>query len=154
MELNTQNTETPWNFFHAVEAFFGIEFKYDMAAKRHNAKCGEYFSKRKNSLEIDWPLDGWCWLNPPFRRLTKWIAKCDLEGRSGSPIIAIWPLGGDLNTIPFWAAANDVCVVHGRVWPLVRGCVLCRWGQGIVGKATLGLRWDKKAETLTEIWRR
>jgi phage N-6-adenine-methyltransferase len=152
--MNTQNTETPWDFFYAVEKFFGIEFKYDMAASEQNKKCDFYFDKLSNSLSIDWPQDGWCWLNPPFRELTKWIAKCDLEGRSGTPIIAIWPLGGDLNTIPFWSTANDVCVVHGRVWSLVRGCVLCRWMSYPGRRVTRGLRWDKKDGTLTEIWRR
>jgi len=152
--MNTQNTATPWNFFWAVEEFFGIKFKYDMAASSYNYKCESYFTEQDDSLKIDWPRGEWCWLNPQFKYLTLWLRKCDKEFHKGSKIISIWPLSSDLNQIPSWIFA-DMFIIHGRVWPCVRGCVVCRWTPLPLRKPiTMGLDWDREKGKLTEIWSR
>lgn len=147
MNSNQENA-TPWNFFKAVEAFFGITFAYDMAASPDNAKCKNYCTEKDNSLSFQWPTDRPCWLNPPFRKLSKFIPKCAEEKARGAKIVSIWPLSGDYNQLPAWIE-SDVYVIHGRIWPEVRGLMLCRWDEHSCG-IVRGLTWDKKV--LKQIW--
>lgn len=144
-----QDVETPEVFFRAVERYLGIKFKYDMAADALNAKTDIFYTEENNALAIDWPTDGWIWLNPPFTGLTKWIAKCYDERLNGCKIVSIWPLSGDRNQIATWNTASIV-IVHGRIWPKVRGCMLCTWDDSIE-PSIKGADWDKKA--LATIWR-
>jgi phage N-6-adenine-methyltransferase len=148
MSAHNQDIETPVAFVRAVENFLGIEFKYDMAATSQNKKAPEYISEEGNSLTMLWPTNGWCWLNPPFRNLSKWINKCDEQMRRGCNIVSIWPLSGDRNQITTWQKAG-VYIIHGRIWPEVRGCMLCVWNKNIP-LYIHGLRWDGK--TLEKIW--
>jgi hypothetical protein len=124
--MSNQNIPTPWNLFFAVEKYFHIHFKYDMAASKENAKCGIFFTEEDDSLSIDWPTDGWIWLNPTFVNLTKWINKCKEQKEKGCRIISIWPFSCDLNQIVSYQNANEFRI-FGRVWPNVRGCVLYEW---------------------------
>jgi hypothetical protein len=150
--MSNQNLATPWSFVKAVERHFDIKFRYDMAAAAINKKAPHYVTKRQNALAIDWPLDGWCWLNPPFENLTDWIRKCRVEKGRGCQIVTVWPLSGDLNQITTWQEAN-VNIIHGRIWPTVRACMLCKWD--IVTHTTphlpvQGLRWEN--EELAYLW--
>ena len=151
MANSNQNIETPDAFVRAVEAFYGIKFKYDMAGTEENKKAPTVFTEAQDSLSIDWPTDGWCWLNPPFRNVGKWVQKCLEQTRRECKIVSVWPLSGDLNQIDTWKYA-DVTVVHGRVWPEVRGVMLCMWSSWYTGAKVYGLRWDKKSLKLE--WRR
>ena len=145
---SSQNTETPHDFFMAMQSYWDITFKYDMAASDDNSKCNHYFNERDNSLSKPWPKDGWCWLNPPFRKLSQFVPKVNAEAACGSRIVTIWPLSGDLNQIVTYQNA-EVNIVHGRVWGLVRGVMLCRWGPGVFS-GVYGLKWDKTR--LERIW--
>lgn len=147
--MSTQNTETPWPFIRAVEKYFDIRFAYDMAADDGNRKAPKHYDGRDNSLAMDWPLDGWLWLNPPYRNLTAWTRKCVEQYRRGCKIISIWPLSGDLNQVDVWRSAR-VYVIHGRIWPLVRGCMLSVWSLDTLIKNPTGLRWD--GEKLSKEW--
>ena len=148
MSNSNQNIETPWPFIRAVEAYFGIRFKFDMAADRDNHKAASWYGPEADSLGMCWPTTGWCWLNPPFKRLTPWINKCHEQMNRGCKIISIWPLSGDQNQIVTWKYAS-VYILHGRVWPEVRGCMLCKWDKDNVGPIR-GLTWDK--EKLMPCW--
>jgi len=147
--MNTQNTETPLIFVQQVQKYLDIKFKYDMAADSNNFKAPYYFTEKDDSLSMDWPLDGWCWLNPTFKNLTKWIKKCKEQKDRGCCIVSIWPLSCDKNQIETFTKSS-VFVIHGRIWPNVRGCMLCVWihKQPIIW--VTGLSWDKKE--LKEIW--
>jgi len=149
MANSNQEIATPKDFFNAIENFLGIKFTYDMAASEENKKCSLYYTEADNSLSFEWPKDSWCWLNPPFRKLSKFIPKCSEEMKAGAKIVSIWPLSGDLNQLPAWKEAN-VYVVHGRVWPEVRGLMICVWDKDRPNNGVHGLRWDK--ESLVEIW--
>jgi hypothetical protein len=142
MANRNQNVETPIDFIKAVESYFPIKFKYDLADDRHNKKTPLFFGEDDDSLSIDWPIDDWCWLNPTFFNLTKWINKCKEQKDRGCKIITIWPLSGDKNQITTWTN-TDVYIIHGRVWPEVRGCMLCKWCLNN-DKIISGLSWDKK----------
>lgn len=144
-----QDVETPDAFFKAVEDYFKITFDHDMAADIFNAKTNSFFTEEDDALNMDWPRNCWLWLNPPFANLTKWVAKCYWESSNGSRIVSIWPLSGDKNQLPTWTNAS-VYIIHGRIWPKVRGCMLCVWDKEEY-KVIAGLSWDKKK--LTEYWR-
>ena len=124
MAGGNQNISTPWEFVKAVEEYKGIKFLYDMAASGPiDKKAPLYYTEWDDSLSIDWPLDGWCWLNPTFRNLTKWVNKCAEQKELGCKIVSVWPLSGDLNQVPTYLEAG-VDIIHGRIWPEVRGCML------------------------------
>ena len=148
MANRNQEIATPLIFVNSVENYFKISFKYDMAANAQNSKCPIYYSIKDDSLKIDWPLDGWCWLNPPFRNLTEWIRKCKEQSDRGCKIMNIWPLSGDKNQVPTWTDA-DVYIIHGRIWPHVRGIMLCRWKKSKF-RVISGLAWN--GEKLTKKW--
>ena len=148
MGKSNQDIATPMNFIREIEIFFKIKFKYDMAANHDNNRVEYYFTEQDNSLEMDWPLDGWCWLNPPFRKLSQFIPKCKEQKDRGCRIVTIWPLSGDFNQIPTWKE-SFVSIIHGRIWPEVRGVMLCQWDLDTI-KGVRGLRWDKKQ--LTYCW--
>jgi len=145
---SNQNIATPWPFFYAVEEFLGIRFKFDIAANSENTKCQKYFTEKQDCLKQDWPLDGWCWLNPPFRKQTQFIPKVYEQMDRGCKIVTIWQLSGDANQLPTWKHSH-VYVVTGRIWVKVRGVMLCKWDkQSRVGIS--GLIWDK--EKLVREW--
>jgi len=147
---NTQNTETPVEFVREAERILNIKFDIDLAADVHNHKAPAWFEEADNSLNGDWPLNKQCWLNPCFAEITKWCLKCEEQAKRGVKIVSIWPLSSDLNVAPAWKNSN-VYIIHGRVWSLVRGLMMCVWGQEYK-VPTKGLRWDKKLKTLTRIW--
>jgi len=148
--MSTQNTETPKKFVREVERLFRIKFRYDMAASEDNAKAPIWYGEEFDSLKNPWPRDGWIWLNPPFANLGKWVNKCDLEANLGSKIVSIWPLSSDLNQKAAWTH-SCVNVLHGRVWPLVRGCMLCVWDSDRPVYIH-GLDWERKKGKLTVEW--
>ena len=147
---NTQNTATPVEFVQAVEKYFNIHFIYDMAADATNNKAEIWCDEDTNALNIDWPRNDWCFLNPPFKTVGKWCQKCDIESKQGSKIITIWPLSSDINMVRAYKNAN-VYIIQGRIWGCVRGTMLCVWGEGFK-EPVKGLHWDKKEKTLTRAW--
>lgn len=149
--MNTQNTETPREFVREISKILKVNFRYDMAADETNNKAPVWVGTAVNALEVDWPNDDqWCFLNPPFAEITKWCAKCEEQAKRGVKIVSIWPLSSDLNVVPAWKNSS-VYIIHGRVWSLVRGLMMCVWGEPFK-EPTKGLRWDKKNMTLTRIW--
>ena len=48
-----------------------------------------------NGLEIDWPLDKICFVNPPYSNLADWTKKCQVEWRRGAKIILLMPARTD-----------------------------------------------------------
>jgi hypothetical protein len=149
MANSNQNIETPPEFVLAVENLLGIKFEYDMAGTEENKKAPIVFTEAQDSLSVDWPTDGWCWLNPPFKHVGKFVKKCVEQMDLGCRVVSIWPLSGDFNMIPAWKW-SQVYVIHGRIWPEVRGCMLCVWGVDI--ESPKGLIWDKKNKTLKKEW--
>jgi len=44
-----------------------------------------------DGLEIDWPLDHWIFVNPPYSNLSEWAKKCRIEHKKGCNIILLMP---------------------------------------------------------------
>lgn len=142
-----QDIATPWKFFRAVEDYLGITFKYDMAASGYNTKCANYSS---DSLYVDWPLDGWCWVNPPFSMQSKFIPKFLKEKDRGVKIVSLYPLSGDSNQLTSWLHSS-VHIIEGRIWNVVRGCMLCVWDSNNITPNIKGIAWDKSYK-LKQTW--
>jgi phage N-6-adenine-methyltransferase len=153
MANSNQEIATPWEFFYAVQNHLRVLFEFDLAATINNSKCGlNFLSKGDDSLKAEWPAGKWLWLNPPFANIGKWVNKCVEQSELGKRIVTIWQLSGDLNQIPTWKNAGKIFIIHGRIWPEVRGCMLCVWDslrENRYNKVS-GLRWDK--DRLTTLW--
>jgi phage N-6-adenine-methyltransferase len=70
-----QDYQTPREFIKALERRFG-RITIDLAASEKNAVCKKYIDKKKDSLKRPWPTKGVLFLNPPYRWLRPWFAKC------------------------------------------------------------------------------
>ena len=81
-----QDYGTPWEFIRTVEARFGT-LTFDLAASAENAKAPQFFTEADDSLSQPWPLDGVCWLNPPFANIADWAKKCAAVAPSHSGLI-------------------------------------------------------------------
>lgn len=110
-----------------LQSVVGLNFMYDMAANHDNMKAENYFTENDNSLLIDWPTDGLCWVNPPFKDLKKWFPKYKEQAIRGSKIVAICPVSADGYTEYAWQQ-GIVCPIIGRIWKReVRSCMLTFW---------------------------
>lgn len=148
-DKETQKTPTPQALVKGLEVLYDIEFKYDMAASSENSKAPIFFDEKYDSLKHDWPLDGWIFLNPPYANLGEWVKKVVEQTLRGCRIVTLWPLSGDLNQIPTWEN-SQVNIIFGRVWPLIRGVMICRWGV-YPSTGIRFLRWNKGKSQLTEL---
>ena len=87
--------------------FFGVahrEFSFaaDLAASENNHKCPIWFGQEDGSesgggsLDRQWfRLNGWLWLNPPFKDIEPWARKCVLESAEGARIAMLVPVSTD-----------------------------------------------------------
>ena len=76
-----QDYSTPHAFIAAVEARFG-PLVCDLAASHANAKAPKFYDETIGSLEQPWADNdptGNLWINPPFRKIDPWAAKCAEE---------------------------------------------------------------------------
>ena len=146
--MSNQKIPTPIGLVKEIERHFNIKFKYDMAASEDNHKAPVYYTESDDSLSMNWPTDGWCFLNPPFANLGAWVKKCSEQSSRGSKIVSIWPLSGDINQISTWKESS-VNIIHGRVWSEVRGVMVCVWNNMYKNNNQVNnLRWDKKKLTI------
>lgn len=82
--------QTPDNLFLKLNEIFN--FKYDLAANEFNAKCSKYFTEKDDSLKQAWhEIDGYLWLNPPYKPFRKWIEKAQIEAEKGAKIVILVP---------------------------------------------------------------
>jgi len=80
---------TPRALFAALDAEF--HFVIDLAADKENHLCQQYRSAGDDALSCDWPIKGWCWLNPPFSRIPEFAAACSAKWARGSSIVMLVP---------------------------------------------------------------
>jgi DNA N-6-adenine-methyltransferase (Dam) len=80
-----QDYATPTEFLDAVETRWG-KLHLDLAAHSQNVKLPRWYGpggEKENTLaiDLDWPLDLRCWLNPEFNNIEPYVAKCCLTQR-------------------------------------------------------------------------
>jgi phage N-6-adenine-methyltransferase len=112
-----QEVATPADFLSAVKRCLNIsEFIMDLAADAHNTVAADYLTEQDNSLEQPWPKHGWCWLNPPFSKLEKWVEKAWIESREGAQIAMLVPASVGSNWWSYWVDNNAyITFLNGRI---------------------------------------
>jgi hypothetical protein len=81
---SVQEVQTPQELLLAIaEEFRVMCWARDLAASASNsvsAVQSQYYGPGsqlgEDSLTAEWPINGDCWLNPPFGDLEPWVAKC------------------------------------------------------------------------------
>lgn len=79
---------TPDFFYESLDREFN--FIYDAACTKENCKTKKG-AFNKNSLENDWPHNGWIWLNPPYGNWKDWVKKVQNEAINGAKIVMLVP---------------------------------------------------------------
>ena len=96
--------ETPDAIFQRIESVLGVQFVFDVAASKANAKVVNYWTKEDNALEQDWgdmfarltysgaPVPA-IWMNPPYSQphLDLFTAKAAEESKKGLIIVGLLP---------------------------------------------------------------
>jgi hypothetical protein len=92
-----QDYGTPPEFIDAVVRLFG-PLDWDLAANSAaagpdaNHKAPLWYGVEQDSLAQDWTsLRGNLWLNPPFKRIAPWAAKCLASAGPGRRILMLTP---------------------------------------------------------------
>ena len=152
-----QDYRTPREFVAAVETALDIDqFCIDLAASKANTvNPRRFFTKRDDALAQAWPLDGWCWLNPPYARLEPWAKKCYEEAQKGCKIALLVPAAVGSNWFRDWIhlKALVVCFLNGRLafipekpsWGYPKDCMLVLFNGSTTGE-TAYVVWDWRHE--------
>lgn len=139
-----QDVATPPELILAVERKFG-PIMWDLAASSDNRKGnGGFFSVEQDSLKQSWATDcppGLLWLNPEFRDIGPWAAKCALECQMRTGLIAMLvPAGVGANwfvehvhkrSLVLALKTRVKFVGHAQGFP--KDLILCLYGNGGAG---------------------
>ncbi len=112
-----QAVGTPLILLDAVRRRLKIaDFVIDLAATKGNRVTERYYSRKENGLAQSWPRAAWCWLNPEFNAIEKWLSKVCEEAYMGSRIAVLVPAAVGAN---WWAKyvhrRARVLFLNGRV---------------------------------------
>lgn len=80
---------TPRALWDRLNAQF--HFVCDLASSDDNALCANHLTANDDALALDWPLNGWCWLNAPFSQLPEFFAKVHEQVVRGVRLVAAVP---------------------------------------------------------------
>lgn len=80
---------TPRDLFEQLNREFA--FICDCAASEENALCDQRIGEEEDALTVDWPQEGWCFLNPPFSMLPEFLAKVWEQNLLGARIVVLVP---------------------------------------------------------------
>ena len=75
------NWMTPRHIIEELENEFGELFD----------PCPAYHNGSFNGLEISWPRDKVCFVNPPYSQMKDWVKKCYDEWLKGSEVLLLIP---------------------------------------------------------------
>lgn len=99
-----QDFETPRIFLDAVEYRWG-KLTADLACTVENAKAP--LALVQSLTDVEWPVEGNLWLNPPFADIDPWARRCAAwRGRQGARLFLLTPASVGAN----WFADH----VYGR----------------------------------------
>lgn len=83
------NWGTPPELIDALKRTVGINF--DLASDGANAVCEECFEHPfADALELPWPKDRVCFLNPPFSQANAFFRKAAEETKKGAGLVALY----------------------------------------------------------------
>lgn len=84
---------TPSNIYCPLDDEFN--FVFDLACDEINCQCESgFYYPEFDALNLDWPLNGWLWLNPPYRPIRDWIQKAQEQAKRGCKIMMLMPAMG------------------------------------------------------------
>lgn len=87
-----QEWETPLDLFEELNQEF--EFKTDVCALPHNAKCDTYFTPQMDGLSMEWK--DVCWCNPPYGKdIYKWVQKAYQSAQKSATVVMLLPARTD-----------------------------------------------------------
>ena len=75
------NWMTPRHIIDELENEFGELFD----------PCPAYHDGSFDGLEISWPRDKVCFVNPPYSEMKDWVKKCHEEWSKGSEVLLLIP---------------------------------------------------------------
>ncbi len=131
---------TPDAFIAAVKHRLGVtDFVVDLAASASNTKARRWLDEEHDSLEKHWADmyegRGWCWLNPPFQNIERWVRKCAEEtGNCDQLFVALLIPMGVPDYIRDYVDGNAyVLMLNGRLsfdsrGPYPKDCMLALYG--------------------------
>lgn len=112
--------EKRWRVWLAVDAACSLDNRI------HTAATGFAIDRGDDGLDLDWPFyrDGWVWCNPPYSRVSDWMAKARYEAHMrGIRAVCLVPVRTDTgwwnasvhrpSHIPY--AAAHVTLLKGRL---------------------------------------
>lgn len=108
--------QTPIEIFNALDREFG--FWLDAAASESNALCAHYITEMDDSLNSEWKTMGAIFCNPPYSKISPWIAKAAEQCREQcQPVVMLLP--ADISTGWFSAARESAdelrLIIDGRI---------------------------------------
>lgn len=105
--------ETPDAFFKMLDDEFG--FDLDVGATEDNRKCSKYYTIADDALSKPWVGTVWC--NPPYSRVSEWLAKAWEASRlDRATVVCLVPARTDTKWWHRYAmAADEVRLVKGRI---------------------------------------
>jgi phage N-6-adenine-methyltransferase len=109
-----QDWQTPDDFLSAVQERFGM-LEFDLAAADGQEVLKlSHFTLKQDSLLQPWPArEGkLCWLNPPFKNIAPWAAKCAEHVGAEGAILMLTPasIGTEWYRIFAWNSALTIGV--------------------------------------------
>ena len=118
-----QNYSTPKDFLEKVKVLLAIDsFGIDLAADSTNTVADQFYDEEVDSLKQDWKVDGWSWLNPPYKNLAKWTNKAWLESLAGAKVAMLVPASTGANWWKQYVHENCLCLfLNGRLSFLENG---------------------------------
>jgi len=102
---SVQDVCTPPELLAAIaDQFRVLSWRMDLAATASNSVASvqsQYFGPGsklgEDSLAAEWPINGDCWLNPPFANLEPWVAKCQAQRNREGRIFVLLPAATGAN---------------------------------------------------------
>lgn len=96
MPKPSDNQSTPDWLFEQLDTKY--HFVWDVAADSTNTKVGTNFYGpgsfySEDALDVDWPTNGWLWMNPPYSRGNQrmFVEKARAEAYKGARTLALLP---------------------------------------------------------------
>lgn len=108
-----QSIATPWEFIHAIEARWNIEFSVDLASEEITSKARYCITPEMDTFTVNWTdrLRGDVgWLNPPFNPVEPFLKKCVEEAHKGARLIVL--TRGDLCTNWYWDLIHPNAAIY------------------------------------------
>lgn len=109
---------TPQWLFNWLNDLYG-PFDIDLAARRDNALCANFYTIQDNALDQNWHRsysNGFC--NPPYSNLPPWLAWARTQsiiGFKSTWILPAWNGDRHWRYNLFEGAAKDVIQIYGRI---------------------------------------